>query len=119
MSTPPVQIAKEKASREKTHLESKKFTAWLISEMSWKVILVVALVVWKDDLTHVGAGAWWLLLAIVVTAGFIGTGFILGQAALDKYVRVAEIAADAATRKIRPDGKVETPDTPTDPGASS
>lgn len=86
--------------REKSHLESKKFAAWFISEMTWKVILVIALIQWKNDLTQVSTGAWWLLLSIVVTAGFIGIGFILGQAALDKYVRVAEIAAEQVSAKL-------------------
>lgn len=81
---------------EKSHLQSKKFTAWLITESTWKILLVVALIDWKDNLTSMGSGAWWLLLAIVVTAGFIEIGFILGQASLDRYVRVAEIAAGVA-----------------------
>ena len=90
----PAKPVTSRPSHEKSPKESKKFIAWFLSEMTWKVILVVALLVWRDDLTRVGSGGWWLLLSIVMTAGFIGIGFILGQAALDKYVRVAEIAAD-------------------------
>lgn len=101
-------------SREKSHLESKKFIAWFVSEMTWKAILIVALVVWREDLLRASAGAWWFLMSIVVTAGFIGVGFILGQAALDKYVRVAEIAADT----VRPNNTGGNPE-PTDPKVTS
>lgn len=121
MSTPkPSPKPPAKPAHEKSHLESKKFVAWFLSEMSWKVILIAALFFWKDDPSQVSSGAWWLLMAIVVTAGFIGIGFILGQAALDKYVRVAEIAADKIQDKL-PGGKgADTPEPepepePTDP----
>ena len=109
-------MSTSKSPHEKSHFESKKFVAWFFSEMTWKAILVVALLVWKDDLTQVGAGAWWLMLSIVVTAGFIGIGFILGQAALDKYVRVAEIAAEQVGSKLhaQPD-----PTETTDPKVST
>ena len=88
--------------REKSHLESKKFVAWLISELTWKVLIVVVLVLHKEGLVNagVGAGVWWFLMSIVITAGFIGIGFILGQAALDKYVRVAEIAANEIRERL-------------------
>ena len=36
---------------------------------------------------------WSLLMAIVITKGFVQSGYILGQAALDKYVRVAQITS--------------------------
>ena len=110
-------MTKSKNSREKSPAESKKFVAWFISEMTWKVILIIALFQWKSDLTQVGAGAWWLMLSIVVTAGFIGIGFILGQAALDKYVRVAEIAATKLSSGLQEDQlpEVEPDPEPTDP----
>lgn len=73
-------------------LESKKFLAYLISELTWKVTLIVALVVFRDDFSDVGAWAWWFLMSIVVTAGFVEIGYIGGQAWLDRYVKVAEIA---------------------------
>lgn len=110
------------SAREKRPSESKKFLAWFISEITWKAIIVVALILWKGDLTVTGSGAWWFLITIVVTAGFIGIGFILGQAALDKYVRVAEIAADTVHDKLagNPMPKDEsTTDPPTDPKVTS
>jgi hypothetical protein len=82
------------SKREKSWHESKKFIAWVLSDITWKSILITILLVYRNDLTQNGASVWWLLLAIVITAGFIEIGFILGQAALDKYVRLAEIAAE-------------------------
>jgi hypothetical protein len=76
-------------------LESKKFLAFLIGELTWKAVLVVALVVFHKDFAGVGAWAWWFMISVVVTAGFTEVGYIGGQAWLDKYVRVAEIARNA------------------------
>jgi len=73
-------------------LESKKFLAFLIGELSWKAVLIVALVVFHKDFKDVGAWAWWFMISVVVTAGFAEIGYIGGQAWLDRYVRVAEIA---------------------------
>lgn len=120
MSTP-----QKPTGHEKKPVESKKFLAWFLSEMSWKGIILAMLFWYKDELVKsgVGAGVWWFLLGIVITAGFIGIGFILGQAALDKYVRVAEIAANEVREKVTPGegGKPESTesDPPTDPGAKS
>lgn len=111
--------------REKSHIESKKFVAWFISELTWKAILIIALIQWKADIAQVSLGAWWFLLSIVVTAGFIGIGFILGQAALDKYVRVAEITAEQVSQKLgKLDISIKAPlntksDPPIDPKVSS
>ena len=84
---------------EKSPLQSKKFLAYLLAEASWKIILVITLWSAKDvllareDIAGGGAGLWTFMLAVVLIAGFIEAGFILGQAALDKYVRVASIVA--------------------------
>ena len=84
---------------EKSPLSSKKFIAYLLAEISWKLILLVTLWTTKDvlitrtDMDGAGAGLWWFLFTIVIVAGFIEVGFIGGQAWLDKYVRVAKIAA--------------------------
>lgn len=76
-------------------LQSKKFIAFLIGELTWKAVLVVALVMFHKDFTNVGTWAWWFMMSVVVTAGFAEIGYIGGQAWLDKYVRVAEIARNA------------------------
>lgn len=85
---PPPRLPKH----EPLPMASKKFLAFLIGEMTWKLVLVVALFVFKEEFSTVGAWAWWFMIAIVVTAGFVEIGYIGGQAWLDKYVRVAEIA---------------------------
>lgn len=71
---------------DKMPLQSKKFIAYLISEIGWKITLFYLL--WKiqgqidpSDLT--------LLITIVLTSGFIQIGYILGQTALDKYVQMS------------------------------
>lgn len=76
-------------------LSSKKFIAFLIGELTWKIVLVVALVVLREDFKDMGAWVWGFLIAVVVTAGFAEVGYIGGQAWLDKYVRVAEIARNS------------------------
>jgi len=78
---------------EKAPLQSKKFVAYLLAEITWKILLGFMLVTFKDEITGVGVWAWWTMLTIVIVAGFVEVGFIGGQAWLDKYVRVAEIAA--------------------------
>lgn len=71
---------------DKMPLQSKKFIAYLISEIGWKITLFYLF--WKiqgkidpSDLT--------LLITIVLTSGFIQIGYILGQTALDKYVQLS------------------------------
>ncbi len=90
---------------DKNPMQSKKFAAYLIAELTWKAIMVYALMAWKDQMPSVWA--WGVLLTIVVTAGFIEIGYILSQAALDRYVRLAEIAADEIQKRLS-DKKSET-----------
>lgn len=90
---------------DKNPMQSKKFAAYLIAELTWKAIMVYALMAWKDQMPSVWA--WGVLLTIVVTAGFIEIGYILSQAALDRYVRLAEIAADEIQKRLG-DKKSET-----------
>ncbi len=73
-------------------LASKKFAAYLVAEVSWKIVLVVALIVFRNDFATLGHTPWWLLFSMVITAGFVEIGYIGGQAWLDRYVKVAEIA---------------------------
>jgi hypothetical protein len=73
-------------------LESKKFRAYMFAEFSWKGLLACALTLFAEDFQHVNHWAWWFMMSIVVTAGFVEIGYIGGQAWLDRYVRVAEIA---------------------------
>ena len=72
---------------EKLPLSSKKFLAYLLADIGWKVIL--AILIWKNCEGENQV----LLLSIVCVSGFVQTGYILGQAALDRYVRIAQITA--------------------------
>jgi len=87
-------------AHEKSPLASKKFVAYLIAEMTWKLLLIIGLVgvihiETNADPSGEGVSIWfyWVLLSCVVVAGFVEAGFIGGQAWLDKYVRIAQIAA--------------------------
>lgn len=109
--------AAEPEGLEKSPLSSKKFVAYLISEASWKVIIIVALYLGKDvmlarDDINSTPFLWWFLFSVVVVAGFIEVGYIGGQAWLDKYVRVTKITAGLRPGKTPP---VIEEDEPTEP----
>lgn len=68
-------------------LKSKKFVAYLIAELGWKVLIGLILWQYSAKIEHYSFA---LLMTIVITSGFIQVGYILGQAALDKYSMLAE-----------------------------
>ena len=84
-------------SIEKSPLKSKKFIAFLISEITWKAIIFVCILKLIDSEDSGELLLHWIMLTAVIIAGFIEAGFIGGQAWLDKYVRVAKITAEAAS----------------------
>ncbi len=67
---------------EKTPLQSKKFLAYLLSNIGSKALLFWMV---SNDASNL------VIVTTVTAAAFIDVGYILGQAALDKYVRVASI----------------------------
>jgi len=67
---------------EKTPLQSKKFLAYLLSNVGSKGLLFWMV---SNDTPD------FVIIATVTAASFIDVGYILGQAALDKYVRVASL----------------------------
>lgn len=67
-------------------LKSKKFVAYLIAELSWKFLIFWVIFEYKTKIEHY---AFMTLVAMIVTSGFIQIGYILGQAALDKYALAA------------------------------
>ena len=73
-------------------LKSKKFLAYLIAELSWKALAGLVLFWGKDSMPGMVFG---VLIAIVIVAGFVEVGYILGTVSLDKYIKVAEIAVGA------------------------
>ena len=80
-------------------LSSKKFIAYLIAEMTWKLILLVILL--RHEPATI-ARTW--IIGIVIVAGFIEAGYIGGQVWLDRYVKVA---ASVAGQKETPPPKTK------------
>lgn len=71
---------------DKTPLKSKKFIAYLIADLGWKVIILYMLMHLQSKLQP---SELTFLLTVVITSGVIQIGYILGQAALDKYINAA------------------------------
>lgn len=70
-------------------LKSKKFIAYLIAELGWKILIGYVIWEYKTGIEHY---AFMVLVTMIITSGFIQIGYILGQAALDKYTAVAQSA---------------------------
>ena len=71
---------------DKSPVKSKKFLAYLVSDIGWKVIIMYMLMHLKSKLN---VQELTLLMTIVITSGVIQIGYILGQVALDKYINAA------------------------------
>ena len=71
---------------DKTPLKSKKFIAYLIADLGWKIIILYMLMHLQSKLQP---SELTFLLTVVITSGVIQIGYILGQAALDKYINAA------------------------------
>lgn len=72
---------------DKKPMQSKKFIAYLIADLGWKLTLLVILFHSESKLDYYTFS---LLVTLVIVSGFIQVGYILGQAALDKYVKATE-----------------------------
>lgn len=106
--------------KDETGFRSRKFVAYLVAEVTWKALAALVLFWGKDSIEE---QVWAIMLVIILVAGFVEVGYIIGQASLDKYIRLAKIAADAgqeitlgnvtARKKSEP---VKKP--PTDPDAA-
>jgi hypothetical protein len=96
-------------------LQSKKFIAYLIAELSWK-FLAVAVLYWARH--EIGAVALSALLAIILVSGFVEAGYIIGQSSLDQFLGLAKIAAEAGVRIEHRGMTVGTPSAPDSPPAS-
>lgn len=83
----------------KRPLESRKFLAFLLAEVTWKALAVLGLF-WGREAMQ--AEVFWFLLAVVGIAGFVEAGYIIGQGSLDKYLGLAKIAADSGKEVLAP-----------------
>jgi len=72
---------------EKKPLQSKKFIAYLIADLGWKLALFYILFQSKSKFDHYSFG---VIITLLIVSGFIQVGYILGQAALDKYIKATE-----------------------------
>lgn len=71
---------------DKTPLKSKKFLAYLLADLGWKAIILYMLMHLQSKLDPEELT---FLLTVVITSGIIQIGYILGQAALDRYISAA------------------------------
>lgn len=71
----------------KRPLQSKKFIAYLIADFGWKLAIFYMLYTLKSKLDHY---TFMFMTTLIIISGFIQVGYILGQAALDRYVEVAK-----------------------------
>lgn len=70
---------------DKHPIKSKKFLAYIISELTIKILMGYLI-------THLGTLDFYettLLLGMVVSSSVLTIGYVLGQAALDKYISAA------------------------------
>ena len=83
--------------QDKMPLKSKKFIAYLLAEFGWKLIILFLLYQIQGKIDHYSLV---LLVTTVIVSGFIQIGYILGQAALDKYVNAAVEIFDRDEEKL-------------------
>jgi hypothetical protein len=68
-------------------LQSKKLLAYLVAEATWKILLGITLWLHPEE----GAVPRWALITMIVTAGFLEVGYILGQAYVDRFITATRI----------------------------
>ena len=74
-------------THEKAWWQSKKFIAFLATEAGFFVLM--GAMIHTQEMDKLGENIAFMVLA--VTAGVLAVGYILGQAYIDKYIRVAKI----------------------------
>jgi len=89
---------------EKTPMQSKKFLAYLLSNIVNKVLIF-----WMVTKDVSGTTIAWTVTA----AAFIDIGYILGQAALDGFVRMAQIKTPL--KKVEDELENKKEESPTGP----
>lgn len=84
---------------DKKPLQSKKFIAYLIADLGWKLALFYILYQSKSKFDHYSFS---VIITLLIVSGFIQVGYILGQAALDKYTNLSNnlIQANSKENKI-------------------
>lgn len=72
---------------ERSCLQSKKFIAYLIADISWT--LLVGFAIWQQDETKLFNTT--MLMTMVIVKGFVQTGYVLGQSYVDAYTRTTAL----------------------------
>lgn len=78
---------------DKTPRQSKKFIAYLIASVGWKIAFFWIAPLGDRKFDHY---SFTVAMALIVVEGFVQVGYILGQAALDKYAYLAEKGIDSS-----------------------
>jgi hypothetical protein len=86
-------------ARDTGPMSSKKFLAYLVAELTSKLLLGAGLYVLKDHLDEQSAWMWWWMMTLTICVTFLEVGAILGIAYVDKFVRVAQITANGGPWK--------------------
>lgn len=79
----------------KIPLKSKKFIAYLIAEAGWKATLFYLIHQMGSKIDQYSSV---VLITLIIVSGFIQVGYIIGQAALDRYAHIAESVARPTRR---------------------
>jgi hypothetical protein len=74
-------------------LQSKKFLAYLIAELTSKILLACGLFILKDQFVEGTVWHWWWMITMTICVVFLEVGTILGIAYVDKFVRTAQVLA--------------------------
>jgi hypothetical protein len=97
-------------------MQSKKAKAYLIGEITWKMLLlgtlgIQAFVIYTDNMptATIALGFIALQTSIVLVAGFLEVSYIGKQGDLDKFLGLARIASSSGMA-VKPDGTLEKPD---------
>ena len=111
MSKPELSEAKDFVNN--SPLSSKKFVAYIGASFMWKVLIGVG--VWRHDDSGILDST--VLLTLIITGGCLDIGYIISQAALDNYTRVAALAMGGkkGTPTKDPPPEEEEGDPPTGP----
>lgn len=80
-------MSKNANNGEKSALASKKFVAFLVCELGF--FLLMGIMLFEQEIGALGENVAFMVLAI--NAAFMGVGYVLGQAYIDKFTRVASI----------------------------
>ena len=85
---------------DKLPLKSKKFLAYLIADLGWKILTFYFIFTHIKSIKGYEFG---IILTLIIVSGFIQVGYILGQAALDKYTHLSTNIINEQKQQIKKD----------------